>query len=183
MFTDIYETKNKYAIVYADPPWRYAMYSGKDNAKSCERYYPTMNTAEIKKLPVKKIAAENSVLFLWSTAPQLPAALEILTAWGFTYKTVGFTWIKQNKKTDGIFTGMGLYTRANAEFCLLATRGKILERRSHSVKSVIISHIEQHSKKPDEARDRIVTLFGNIPRIELFARQYADGWDCWGNEV
>ena len=79
--------------------------------------------------------------------------------------------------------GMGYYTRANAEYCLLATKGKILERKSRSVSSVIISHLEQHSKKPAETRERIVELFGDRPRIELFARQYADGWDCWGNEV
>ncbi len=79
--------------------------------------------------------------------------------------------------------GLGYYTRANAEFCLLATRGKILERKSHSVSSVIVSHIEEHSKKPNETRERIVTLFGDVPRIELFSRQTVDGWDCWGNEV
>lgn len=78
---------------------------------------------------------------------------------------------------------MGYYTRANAEYCLLATKGKILERKSHGVHSVVLSHIERHSKKPDEVRDRIVRLFGDVPRIELFARQYATGWDCWGNEV
>lgn len=123
------------------------------------------------------------MLFLWVTAPCLIEGIELITAWGFKYKTVAFTWVKQNKKSDGLFTGMGYYTRANAEYCLLATKGKILERKSHGVHSVVLSHIERHSKKPDEVRDRIVRLFGDVPRIELFARQYATGWDCWGNEV
>ncbi len=101
----------------------------------------------------------------------------------WAYKTIAFCWVKQNKNSDGIFKGMGYYTRSNAEICLLATRGRVLERKSRSVSSVIISHIERHSKKPAETRDRIVELFGDLPRIELFARETAPGWDCWGNEV
>lgn len=135
------------------------------------------------KLPIPAIAAKDSVLFLWVTAPCLIEGIELISSWGFTYKTVAFTWVKQNRKSDGLFTGMGYYTRANAEFCLLATRGKILARKSHSVHSVVMSHIEEHSKKPDEVRRRIVELFGDLSRIELFARQHAEGWDCWGNEV
>lgn len=134
-------------------------------------------------MPINKVAADNSALFLWVTAPCLIEGIELIRAWGFTYKTIAFTWIKQNKQSDGIFMGMGHYTRANAEFCLFATRGKGLERKSHKVSSVLISHRERHSQKPKEARERIVKLFGDIPRIELFARQQADGWDCWGNEV
>lgn len=123
------------------------------------------------------------MLLLWVTAPCFEEGLELIKAWGFTYKTVGFTWVKLNKKSNKFFMGMGYYTRSNAEYCLLATRGKVLERKSHSVSSVLCTHIEEHSKKPDITRERIEELFGNIPRIELFARQYADGWDCWGNEV
>ena len=134
-------------------------------------------------LPVSKIAAEDSALFVWATFPQLPEALQLIRAWGFTYKTIAFTWIKQNKKSDSLFWGMGYYTRANAELCLLATRGKTLKRISKSVHSVVLSKIREHSKKPDEVRERIVALFGNIPRIELFARQQTPGWDCWGDEV
>lgn len=142
-----------------------------------------MTKEDIQRLPVMQIAADDSVLFLWVTAPNLIEGIELISAWGFTYKTVAFTWVKQNRKSDGLFTGMGYYTRSNAEFCLLGTRGKILKRRSHSVSSVVLSHIEEHSKKPTAVRDKIVELFGDVPRIELFARQYADGWDCWGNEV
>ncbi len=183
MVADIFNTDNKYSIIYADPPWSFKTYSDKGKERSAERHYPTMQKEDIQKLPVESIAAKDSVLFLWVTAPCLIEGIELITAWGFTYKTVAFTWVKQNKKSDGIFIGMGYYTRANAEYCLLAIRGKVLERKSHSVSSVVISHIERHSKKPNEVRDRIVELFGDIPRIELFAREQSNGWDCWGNEV
>lgn len=183
MYTDIFTTDKKYSVIYADPPWRYRVWSDKGKRRSAESHYPTMQKEDIQKLPVPYICKSDSVLLLWVTAPCLIEGIELIQAWGFTYKTVAFTWVKQNKKSDGIFTGMGYYTRANAEYCLLATRGKVLERKSHSVSSVIISHLEQHSKKPDNVRERIVDLFGDIPKIELFARQHATGWDCWGNEV
>lgn len=183
MKTDIYTTNNKYDIIYADPPWRYYTYSEKGKGRSAESHYPTMAKTEIQKVPVKSISAKNSVLLLWVTAPCLIEGLELIKAWGFTYKTVAFTWVKQNKKSNSLFMGMGYYTRANAEYCLLATRGKVLKRQSRSVSSVVLSHIERHSQKPKEVRDRIVELFGDRPRIELFARDQADGWDCWGNEV
>ena len=183
MKVDIFNTENKYKIIYADPPWQFLTYSEKGKGRSADRHYNTMAKSEIQKLPISQISQDNAVLFLWATAPCLIESIELISAWGFTYKTVGFTWIKQCKKSEKLFTGMGYYTRSNAEYCLLATRGKILERKSHSVSSAIISHIEEHSKKPNEIRQRIVELFGDIPRIELFARQYAEGWDCWGNEV
>lgn len=183
MKTDIFSTDKRYEIIYADPAWRFNTYSEKGKGRSAERHYPTMAKADIQRLPIKDIAAKNSVLFLWVTAPCLIEGIELISAWGFEYKTVAFTWVKQNKKSDGIFTGMGYYTRSNAEFCLLATRGKVLERKSHSVSSVVLSHIERHSQKPKEVRERIVELFGDRPKIELFARQYADGWDAWGNEI
>ena len=183
MREDIFITDKRYSIIYADPPWQFKTYSDKGKGRSAERHYPTMTKTEIQQLPIDRISADNSVLLLWVTAPCLIEGLDLIRAWGFSYKTVAFTWVKQNKKSDSFFTGMGYYTRSNAEFCLLATKGKVLERKSHSVSSVLCTHIERHSKKPDEARERIVTLFGDIPRIELFARQHSDGWDCWGNEV
>lgn len=183
MVADIYSTGKRYSIIYADPPWSFKTYSDKGKGRSAERHYQTMRKEDIQRLPIKSIAAKNSVLFLWVTAPCLIEGIELITAWGFTYKTVAFTWVKQNKKSDSIFTGMGYYTRSNAEYCLLATRGKVLERKSHSVSSVVLSHIERHSKKPNEVRERIVRLLGDLPRIELFAREQANGWDCWGNEV
>ncbi len=183
MIEDIYTTDKKYKIIYADPPWQYRVYSRKGLGRSAESHYKTMGKYELQKFPTPRIADKDSVLLLWVTAPCLIEGLELIKAWGFEYKTVAFTWVKQCKVSDKIFMGMGYYTRANAEFCLLATKGKVLERRSHSVSSVVLSHIERHSKKPDVVRDRIVELFGDLPRIELFAREQVKGWDCYGNEV
>lgn len=112
----------------------------------------------------------------------LKEALDVIEAWGFTYKTVAFNWVKQNKNGAGLFMGLGNWTRSNSEICLLAVKGKP-KRVSASVHSVILSPLQQHSQKPGEARDRIVELMGDLPRIELFVRETAPGWDSWGNEV
>ena len=120
--------------------------------------------------------------FLWATFPQLPEALRLIHAWGFTYKTVAFVWLKQNRKAGGWFYGLGFWTRGNAEVCLLATRGHP-KRQAANVHQFIISPIREHSRKPDEAREKIVALMGDVPRVELFARQSTPGWDVWGNEV
>ncbi len=141
-----------------------------------------MSTDEICDLQVADIAAESSVLFLWTTFPNLQEAFRVIEAWGFSYRTVAFVWVKRNKKAPNYFMGLGYWTRANAEICLLATKGKP-KRISKSVRQIIDAPIEYHSKKPDETRERIVELMGDLPRIELFARQKTDGWDVWGNEV
>ena len=186
MKVDIYKTNKKYNIIYADPPWQYrskeclakkSILNGKLNY-----HYNTMTLEELKKLPVNKICEKDCLLFLWVVSPMLDDCIDVLKSWGFKYKTCAFTWIKQNKKSDSLFWGMGSWTRANAELCLIATKGKP-KRQSAKVHSVIMSKIREHSRKPDETRDRIVELCGDIPRIELFARQSVDGWDCWGNEV
>ena len=183
MVVDILETDKKYGVIYADPPWTYKTYSGKGKEKrSAENHYACMRKEDIQALPVQGIAAEDCVLFLWVTMPCLEEGLELIRKWGFTYKTCAFTWVKQNRKSDGLFWGLGFWTRANAELCLLATRGNP-KRVSKGVHSVVLSHVREHSRKPDEVRDRIVELMGDIPRIELFARQQVDGWDCWGDEV
>lgn len=168
-----------YQIIYADPPWRYDQ-KGVDGA--AEKHYPTMSLEDICNLPVGSISAKDSILFLWATFPQLPAALKVISAWGFKYKTVAFVWLKKNRKADSWYFGLGFWTRGNAEVCLLATRGHP-KRKSNKVHQFIISPIEGHSKKPDIARDKIVELAGDVPRIELFARQTTPGWDVWGNEV
>jgi N6-adenosine-specific RNA methylase IME4 len=163
----------KYSIIYADPPWSY-----RDKALAGDR----QDIEWIRRLPVYKITKKDCLLFLWVTMPKLNECWDVIDAWGFEYKTVAFTWIKKNKKADSLFWGMGRWTRANAELCLLATKGKP-KRLSASVHSVIESPIEAHSKKPNEARKRIIELVGDLPRIELFARQKYEGWDAWGNEV
>ena len=141
-----------------------------------------MSVEDICNLPVKDLASDNCVLFMWMTFPTLIEGIKVIEKWGFKYKTVAFVWIKQNKKTPSLFWGLGFWTRANAEICILATKGKP-KRISAKVHQVIISPVEEHSKKPDETRKRIVELLGDIPRVELFARQKVDGWDSWGNEV
>lgn len=172
----------KYGIIYADPPWHYRVYSKKGAGRSAESHYPTMTIEEIQALPVSELADKDCALFMWITFPLLKESLSVLSAWGFKFKTIAFVWIKQNRKSDSLFLGMGYWTRANAEFCVLATKGKP-KRMAKNVHQVIVSHIEEHSKKPDEARRRIVRLMGDLPRIELFARQKSAGWDVWGNEV
>ena len=108
--------------------------------------------------------------------------IQTIKEWGFEYKTCAFSWVKKNKKSDSLFWGLGYWTRANNEICLLATKGKP-KRVSKAVHQVVLDKIREHSRKPDCVRDRIVDLCGDLPRIELFARQKADGWDAWGNEV
>lgn len=141
-----------------------------------------MTINDICKLPVKQIADKDCALFMWATFPNLEYAFQVLNAWGFTYKTIAFVWVKQNKKSASLFWGMGFWTRANAEMCIIATKGKP-KRISASVHQIIMSRIEEHSKKPSVTRDKIIELIGDLPRIELFARQQTDGWDWWGNEV
>ena len=169
----------KYTVLYADPPWRYR---NNPNGRSPESHYPTMKTEDICALPVQELTAEDCALFLWVTMPMIFEAQKVLAAWGFRYKTVAFVWVKQNRKGTGIFWGMGYWTRANAELCLLATKGRP-QRRANNVHQVIISPVEEHSKKPEEARRRIEALLGDVPRLELFARRPSPGWDVWGNEV
>lgn len=169
----------KFGIVYADPAWRYDNNGGRSAA---EKIYPTMSIEEICALPVADIAAKDSALFLWATFPMLPEALRVIEAWGFRFKTVAFVWLKQNRKAKTWFYGMGFWTRSNVEICLLATRGKP-QRQHKGIHQLIISPVEAHSKKPDEVREKIVRLLGDIPRVELFARQATPGWEVWGNEV
>ena len=170
----------KYDIIYADPPWSYT-----DKAKAGKRgasfKYDLMTTKAIADLPVQHISNHDSFLFMWVTFPLLRDAFSVIDAWGFKYKTVGFTWVKKTR-SDTWFTGMGNWTRANAEICLLGIKGRP-KRESAAVKQVIASIPEEHSKKPDVIRERIIELCGNRPRIELFARKKTTGWDTWGLEV
>ena len=180
----------KYQIIYADPPWRFKNWSMSELAKRGEKWarkngrspYDVMNNEDIYKLPIKNLADKNCILFLWATYPKLQEALETVEAWGFEYKTVAFTWVKQNKVSDGFHFGLGYWTRGNPELCLLATKGKI-KRISKFVANLQISHLRGHSQKPDIIREKIIELVGGLPRIELFARQKIEGWDVWGNEV
>lgn len=185
MKVDIYNTNRKYSIIYADPPWSYKNIPAKKGTSRgfAKNYYDLMSIEELKQIDINKISEDNAVLFMWATFPMIQEALETINNWGFKYRTCAFVWVKKNKKSDSNFWGCGYYTRSNVEICLLAIKGKILERKSHSVHQIIESKVEEHSKKPDIVRDKIIELFGDLPRIELFARQTAEGWDCWGDEV
>ena len=173
-----------YSIIYADPPWTY-----KDKRATHPRmsggassHYSTLETPQIEDLPVRAITAKNCMLFLWATFPNLIEALRVVDAWGFTYKTLGFSWIKTNKKNGKPFFGIGYYTKSNCEVCLLGVKGNPI-KASDSVSSVVIEPRREHSRKPDIVRDRIVELVGDVPRIELFAREKSSGWDAWGDEL
>lgn len=178
----------EYRLIYADPPWTFATYSRKGKGRSAEAYYDCMSRAAIEELPVAEWAAKDCVLLLWATDPLLPAAFEVIRAWGFTYKTVGFYWAKLNKSAEpeiyrdaSFFTGLGFWTRANPELCLLATRGHPKRRRA-DVRKLIVSPRREHSRKPDEAYQRIEALCAG-PYLEMFARTARPGWDSWPEEA
>lgn len=175
--------KKSYKIIYADPNWRFKTYSDKGKGRSAENHYPTSTLEELASLPVESIADKDCVLFMWVTDPMLIDALNLAHAWSFQYKTVAFTWVKQNRTKSGYWKGMGYWSRKNPEMCLLFTKGKP-KRVNNNVEQLIISMRREHSRKPDEVKKRIVDLMGDLPRIELFARQSLDkGWDYWGNET
>lgn len=173
-------SSKKYSVIYADPPWSY---SDKNCNGACEQHYKTMGLKEIMDLPIKDLAAKDCVLFIWITYPMLKEGLEVIKAWGFEYKTIGFQWIKLNKNNNKEFFGLGRWTRGNLEACFIAVKGKP-RRLSSSVFQIIKEKIGRHSEKPHIVREKIVELMGGgIPKIELFARVRAEGWDCFGNET
>lgn len=187
-FVDIFNTDKKYNIIYADPPWQYGdkrTGKGKNNpngAGGAEKHYKTMRTEDICNLPIKNIADDNCMLFMWTTSPMMFEAEKVIKAWGFDYKTFGFVWVKMTNDMSKVRgDGIGNYTIQNAEYCLIGLRGKYWRNKT-GVKQILLDPKQEHSKKPSEARERILELCGDLPRIELFARQHADGWDCWGNE-
>ena len=140
-----------------------------------------MSLEEIKALPIADLAADDCALFLWVVNPQLPGGLDVIRSWGFQYKTVAFTWVKQNRGGDGLFMGLGYWTRANAESCLLATRGSP-SRLAKDVRQIVMAPVAELSRKPAEVRTRIERLVPG-PYLELFARRPIAGWTSWGNEI
>ena len=175
------DISKKYNIIYSDPPWTFTTRSDKGKGKSPENHYDCMSLKDICNLPVNNIAEKDCVLFMWVVDPLLHKAFEVIKAWGFEYKTVAFTWAKQNRKSPGFFTGLGYWTRGNPEMCLLATRGR--PKRIHKdVAQLVISERRKHSEKPLLHRE--IERLCEGPYIELFARKKTrDHWDFWGNEV
>lgn len=171
-------------VFLVDPPWAYNARNnpGTRFCLGVHGHYPVMTVEEICALSVKSIAAPDAVLFLWGTWPKLPWALRVMESWGFTYKTVGFVWVKVNKDGSPWF-GVGYYQKSNTEFCLLGTRGKVLKPATNGVSQIILAQRGPHSQKPEEARRRIELLYPTQRKVELFARQEAEGWTCLGNEI
>jgi N6-adenosine-specific RNA methylase IME4 len=172
----------KYRVIYADPPWNFATWSKKGAKKSAQRHYSCMSMADIHALPVSSIAADDSLLFMWVTDPLLDKQFSVIQSWGFRYVTVGFTWIKMNKKTWSPFIGCGYYTRSNPEMCLIGRRGDPGRPNCKIVEQVVHDRIREHSRKPDRIRTDIERMYDG-PYCELFARTEIPGWDCYGNQV
>ena len=177
--------RDRYNIIYVDPPWDYG------NTKNlngqfwgmADKHYPVMKLKDIKELPIQNISQEDAYLFLWVTSPFLEKGFEVMKSWGFKYATVGFVWIKmKNDMSEVRGDGLGKYTISNAEYCLIGRKGKYW-RNSKKVKQIVQTPKYVHSKKPNEVRERIVELCGDLPRVELFAREKKIGWDIWGNEL
>lgn len=187
--------RNDYEIVYADPAWRHVTWSARGKGKSPERHYDCMSLEDIKAIPVGDWCAKNAALFIWGLDHMLPQTLEVIDAWGFTFKTVAFNWPKLRKRfnpaefmTGQEFVersfpiGTGYWTRANPELCLFATRGKP-KRVGKGVRRLVVDPVREHSRKPDRIRDDIVALLGDKPRLEMFARTAPEGWDAVGDEI
>ena len=186
MKIDIYNTNNKYNIIYLDPPWEYKQKQinfqhygeGKKYINSVNEHYDTMSKKELVEMKdvIQKISEKDCLLFMWATCPNLDVAIDLGREWGFEYKTVAFVWDKQR-------TNYGFYTLSQCELCLVFKKGKIPKKQANNVKQFLSEYVSKHSQKPEEIRKRIDLMFGSQKRIELFARQHADSWDCWGNEV
>ena len=153
-----------YAVIYADPPWTFATYSAKGRGRCADAHYDVMSIDGLKALPVAEWAAGDCALLMWATSPLLPRAFEVMAAWGFAYKSVAFTWAKQNKRSPSFFVGLGYWTRANCEYCLLGTRGAP-KRLARDVRQLIVAPRREHSRKPDDTYQRIERLLGGtLPR-------------------
>ncbi|MGD9925254.1 MAG: MT-A70 family methyltransferase [Pseudorhodoplanes sp.] len=169
-----------FGVILADPPWRFKTRSDTRQHRSASQHYGLMDLDDICDLPVWRTGAKDCALMLWSLNSMQPEALKVINAWGFTYKTVGFTWVKLTC-TGKFHTGLGYWSRQNTERCILAVRGKP-KRISMGVKELIVAPRREHSRKPEEIYERIEAMLPG-PYLELFARTTRPGWTSWGNEV
>jgi len=185
MQVDIYNTDKKYQVIYADPPWSFnSKKTGGSMKSGALAQYDTMSIEDLKAMPVEALTTDDAILVMWYVGSQPQEALDLAKAWGFTVKNInGFVWDKLTVKGNPVF-GLGFYTRAGSESALIAIKGKAGNLiADHSVRAVRKAKIGAHSQKPDEFRSDIVQMCGDVPRLEMFARQSAQGWDCFGNEV
>lgn len=174
--------KKPYKIIYADPAW---IYQDKANAgkRGAEHKYTCTPTEEMANIIRNINVDKDAVCLMWCTYPQLPEGLKLMSLWGFKFKTVAFTWVKKNKIANSFFMGMGRHTRGNPEIVLLGVKGKGVPRINASIRNLQIHKISEHSRKPNEIRKEIIKLYGDLPRIELFAREKKENFDVWGNEI
>lgn len=175
-----------YHAILADPPWHFETWSETNQTRAAGCHYDTMGPGQIAALPVADLVAKNCALFMWCTNPMLPQALWLMEYWGFEYKTVAFVWAKTTRKPHTPprwHMGLGYWTRANAELCLLGTRGKPV-RLARDVRQLVISPRREHSRKPDTVALEIERLVPG-PYVELFAREKRRPlfWDYWGNQT
>lgn len=172
-----------YRAISADPPWHFRVWSAKGEDRSPD--YSIMSLGDIKALPVADLAAPDCALFLWATNPMLPQALEVMKAWGFTYKSVAFTWAKTTPRSTPEQTkyhiGLGYWTRANTETCLLGVRGKP-KRIARDVRQLIVAPRQEHSRKPAQFYSSVQRLVEG-PYADLFSRESREGWMAWGNQA
>lgn len=178
----------RYDIVYADPPWSY--YGDPDKMAAAGKHYDLMGQDELCALPIRELFRDpkHGAAFIWATCPRLDFAIDAIRAWGLNYRGVAFVWVKTRR--DGKPIGaQGIPptgTKPTTELCLLATTcktGRPFPLLDAAVSQTVFAPRGRHSEKPAEVRDRIVSLYGDRPKIELFARSGAPGWDVWGNQA
>jgi site-specific DNA-methyltransferase (adenine-specific) len=177
----------KYNVIYADPPWKFSSkelqtYGGK-RFTSMDKHYPTQKKDWIEKLPVNSVADTDCALFMWTTDAHMEEAIKTIKAWGFKYVTVAFVWEKKTS-TGKTAANLGAWTMKNYELCLLGTKGAMLKHKKiNHIYQKVEAERTKHSKKHHKVRENIEALFGDLPRLELFAREKREGWDAWGNEI
>jgi len=180
--------QKKYKIIYADPPWSYGSKSAVNNStgndiKPLSDHYVTMRLNEMKHLPIKSMIDDDAACFMWVTDSHLDEAIELFKAWGFKYKTIAFNWIKTTSKGN-YCKNVAPWTMKSSEVCLMGTKGTMTKyKKVNNIESLVIAERTKHSKKPEEVRRRIELLFGDLPRLEMFARTATYGWDVFGNEA
>jgi N6-adenosine-specific RNA methylase IME4 len=170
-----------FGCILADPPWRFRTWNEDNKEKSASKHYDLMNLSDIKALPVKDVAAKDCLLMMWAVQPMLDQALDVMSAWGFKYKTAG-AWAKQSSTGNKWAFGTGYLLRCSAEFFLVGTRGNP-KSAVKNVRNLIVAPVREHSRKPDEMHTNLERMFPDVARLEMFARESRPGWTAWGNQT
>lgn len=170
-----------YGLIYADPPWRFRTWNDSNQAKSPSRHYDIMTLDDIKAMPVSSLAASDCALVMWACAPTLDQAFDVMTAWGFKFKTAG-AWAKQSSTGTKWAFGTGYLLRSAAEFYLIGTKGKP-KTAVRDVRNLVVAPVREHSRKPDCMRTDLERMFPDVPKVELFGRVSVPGWDVFGNQT